>query len=121
MARGNEVAELINKHVGRRIHDYRIAAGISRENLATSVGVTHQQLAKYEHGTNRISVGRLVLICKILNQPISVFIDGYNEIKKEKIVLDKERITMELVKSFNSIHNEKIKEAINNLARVISK
>ena len=120
MARNNDFIRNIDKHVGSRIHDFRIEKGLSRQQLATKVGITHQQLAKYEHGTNRISVGRLLLICDALNKPISSFIEEY-DINTHNSVLAKERLTIELVRSFHSIKNEKIKEAINNLAKVISK
>jgi transcriptional regulator with XRE-family HTH domain len=121
MARNNDFIKNIDKHVGARIHDFRIEKGLSRQMLATKVGITHQQLAKYEHGVNRISVGRLLLICKELNKHITSFVESYDDIKNHDIVLAKERITMELVRSFNSIGDEKIKEAINNLTRIISK
>jgi transcriptional regulator with XRE-family HTH domain len=120
MARQSEFIKNIDKHVGSKIHDFRIEKGLSRQMLAKNVGITHQQLAKYEHGVNRISVGRLLLICKELNKPITSFIEEYN-INSANIVLAKERLTIELVRSFNSIKDEKIKEAINNLAKVMSK
>ncbi len=120
MARQSDFIKIIDKHVGAMIHDFRIENGLSRQMLAKNIGVTHQQLAKYEHGTNRISVGRLLLICEELNKPIASFIEDY-DINTYDIVLPKERLTIELVRSFNSIKNEKIKEAINNLAKVMSK
>jgi transcriptional regulator with XRE-family HTH domain len=120
MARQSDFIKNIDKHVGSRIHDFRIEKGLSRQQLATKVGITHQQLAKYEHGVNRISVGRLLLICNELKRPITSFIEEY-DINTHNNMLAKERITIELVRSFNSISDEKIKEAINNLTRIISK
>jgi transcriptional regulator with XRE-family HTH domain len=120
MTRNNDFIKNIDKHVGSRIHDFRIEKGLSRQQLATKVGITHQQLAKYEHGVNRISVGRLLLICNELKRPITSFIEEY-DINTHNSMLAKERLTIELVRSFHSIKNEKIKEAINNLAKVMSK
>jgi len=120
MTRNNDFIKNIDKHVGSRIHDFRIEKGLSRQQLATKVGITHQQLAKYEHGVNRICVGRLLLICNELKRPITSFIEEY-DINTNNNMLAKERLTIELVRSFHSIKNEKIKEAINNLAKVISK
>lgn len=120
MAKKNDFIKNIDKHVGSRIHDFRIEKGLSRQQLAKAAGITHQQLAKYEHGVNRICVGRLLLICNELNKPITSFIEEY-DINTHNNMLAKERLTIELVRSFHSIKNEKIKEAINNLAKVISK
>lgn len=120
MARASDFIKNIDKHVGARIHDFRIEKGLSRQQLAKAAGITHQQLAKYEHGTNRISVGRLLLICDALGKKITSFIEEY-DIKDSGKILAKERLTIELVRSFNSIKDEKIKEAINNLAKVMSK
>lgn len=119
MARKNDFITAVDKHVGRKIHDFRIALGISRDMLAKKVGITHQQLAKYEHGSNRISIGRLIMIAEELGEPVTAFINNID--KKDKTRLPKERLTIELVRSFTAIDNTKIKEAINNLAKVVSK
>lgn len=52
---------------GVAIQERRIALGLSRHNLADKIGITHQQLQKYEKGINRISIGRFYDICKALN------------------------------------------------------
>ena len=66
MARKNNHIEKIDKIIGGRIYSLRVAQGIARKQLAKLIEVTPQQLQKYEKGTNRISVGRLVLIAKSL-------------------------------------------------------
>lgn len=119
MARNNDFITAVDKHVGRKIHDFRIASGISRDTLAKGVGITHQQLAKYEHGTNRISIGRLIMIAKELGEPITAFCSDID--LKDKRPLPKERITIEMANYFMNIKNSKIKEAINNLIKVVSK
>jgi transcriptional regulator with XRE-family HTH domain len=120
MAKENDFIKNIDKHVGQKINYFRIEKGLSRQALAKNIGITHQQLSKYEHGVNRISVGRLLLICKELNKPITSFCEEY-DIKTHKSALAKQRLTIELVRSFNSIGSEKIKEAINDLTRAVSK
>ena len=119
MARRNDFITAVDKHVGRKIHDFRIATGMSREDLAQTVGITHQQLAKYEHGTNRISIGRLLMIAKELDEPITSFCSDIN--LKDKRPLPKERITIEMANYFMNIKNSKVKEAINNLIKIVSK
>lgn len=119
MARNNDFITNVDRQVGRKIHDFRIASGMSRQILAKAVGITHQQLAKYEHGVNRISIGRLILIAKELGEPITAFccdIDLGNNTP-----LSKERITIEMANYFMNIKNSKVKEAITNLIKVVSK
>lgn len=66
----------IDAHVGRRVKMARLASGLSQEKLADALGVTFQQVQKYENGTNRIGPGRLHAIAKMLNLPVSVFFEG---------------------------------------------
>ena len=119
MARRHDFITAVDKHVGRKIHDFRIATGMSREDLAKTIGITHQQLSKYEHGTNRISIGRLIMIAKELGETITSF--GSDIDLKDKTALPKERITIEMANYFMNIKNSKVKEAINNLIKVVSK
>ncbi len=76
MAKYHEYIEKVNVSIGNKISSLRIAKGLPRNRLAGSIGVTHQQLHKYEKGTNRISVGRLVLIAQALQQPVNFFYEG---------------------------------------------
>ncbi len=66
----------IDKHVGARVRMRRIMLGFSQEKLADSLGVTFQQVQKYEKGTNRIGASRLQEISKSLQVPPSFFFDG---------------------------------------------
>lgn len=69
-------ANEIDTHVGRRVLMGRKLANMSQERLAESLGITFQQVQKYEKGANRISAGRLLQIARILNEPISFFYEG---------------------------------------------
>jgi transcriptional regulator with XRE-family HTH domain len=62
--------------VGQRIRAFREDANLSQTALADQIGVTFQQLQKYEAGTNRVGAGRLMLIARALNVPITAFFDG---------------------------------------------
>ncbi len=59
--------ENIDVEVGNSIKEFRKIRGVTQTGLATALGVTFQQVQKYEKGTNRISVGSLVTICRVLN------------------------------------------------------
>lgn len=63
----------IDRNAGRRLLAARRIAGISQDALAQKVGVTFQQIQKYEKGYNRMSVGRVWQIAQILAVPVSYF------------------------------------------------
>lgn len=68
----------VDKHVGQRLRVRRSLLGMSQEKLADAIGLTFQQIQKYERGTNRISAGRLFQFSKVLDVPISFFYEHAN-------------------------------------------
>ncbi|MBL8568934.1 MAG: helix-turn-helix transcriptional regulator [Phreatobacter sp.] len=66
----------IDKHVGSRVRMRRMMLGMSQEKLGERLGLTFQQVQKYEKGTNRIGASRLQQIGTILSVPVSFFFDG---------------------------------------------
>ena len=66
----------IDVHVGNRIRLRRTLLGMSQERLGDLLGLTFQQVQKYEKGVNRIGAGRLFEIARILGVPIDFFYDG---------------------------------------------
>jgi transcriptional regulator with XRE-family HTH domain len=69
----------VDIQVGRRVRVARIAHGKTLEELADAVGVTFQQIQKYEKGSNRIGTGRLHAIAKFLDEPVDYFFTGIEE------------------------------------------
>lgn len=65
----------IDVHVGGRIRMRRNMLGMSQEKLGESLGITFQQVQKYEKGTNRVGASRLQDIASILNTPVSFFFE----------------------------------------------
>ena len=65
----------IDIHVGSRIRLRRTMLGMSQEKLGESLGITFQQIQKYEKGTNRVGASRLQNISAILNVPVSFFFE----------------------------------------------
>jgi transcriptional regulator with XRE-family HTH domain len=65
-----------DKHVGQRVRMRRLMLGMSQTNVADALGVTFQQLQKYEKGVNRISASRLQRSSEILQVPIAFFFEG---------------------------------------------
>lgn len=68
--------ELADKHVGSRVRMRRVMLGMSQTTLAKHVGVTFQQVQKYEKGSNRIGGSRLQQLAAALKVPIAFFFEG---------------------------------------------
>lgn len=66
----------IDKHVGSRVRMRRMMVGMSQEKLGESLGITFQQIQKYEKGTNRIGASRLQQISIVLGVPVAFFFEG---------------------------------------------
>ena len=66
----------VDRHVGSRVRMRRVLLGMSQERLGDALGVTFQQVQKYEKGSNRIGASRLSQISKILGAPVAFFFDG---------------------------------------------
>ena len=131
------VPNTVDKHVGKRLRTRRSLLGISQEKLAEAVGVTFQQIQKYERGTNRVSAGRLLRFSEVLNVPINYFYEEMNgssskilsglsdneqesfqsgDDKDDKKATDSDilnkRETLELVKAYYSISDPKKRKDI---------
>ena len=66
----------VDRHVGSRVRMRRIMLGMSQEKLGEGLGLTFQQIQKYEKGTNRIGASRIQQISEILQVPVSVLFEG---------------------------------------------
>lgn len=66
----------IDKHVGSRVRMRRMMVSMSQEKLGESLGITFQQIQKYEKGTNRIGASRLQNISNVLGVPVAFFFEG---------------------------------------------
>ena len=82
---GSKKPDLVDVEVGQRIRIQRLAAGLSQSELAERIGVTFQQVQKYEKGMNRVGAGRLTHIARVLNVPVGSFFDGREEIQQVEL------------------------------------
>jgi transcriptional regulator with XRE-family HTH domain len=71
-----KAANEVDRHVGGRVRMRRMLIGMSQEKLGAALGLTFQQVQKYEKGTNRISASRLQQLSSILGVGIDYFYDG---------------------------------------------
>ena len=67
---------VVDKHVGARLRAARLEAGKNQTQVAEALGVTFQQVQKYERGTNRISAGTLHELSRLFDTPVQFFFDG---------------------------------------------
>lgn len=74
----------IDAHVGGRIRLRRNMVSMSQEKLGEQLGITFQQIQKYEKGTNRVGASRLQAIASILSVPVSFFFEGAPGIAEEQ-------------------------------------
>ena len=72
----------VDVHVGKRIHERRASLGMSQEKLGDYLGLTFQQIQKYERGANRISASKLWALSHLFEVPIEWFFDGLGEAGK---------------------------------------
>jgi transcriptional regulator with XRE-family HTH domain len=66
----------VDRHAGGRVRMRRMIVGMSQEKLGEALGVTFQQVQKYEKGTNRISASRLQQMAAVLGVPVEFFFEG---------------------------------------------
>lgn len=105
------------EQIGKAITDLRLSRGYSRQEVARQIGVTHQQLCKYETAQNRISVPRLEKIAKILDVPLAYFLVDDVCIKETHRL----RLTLEVMRNFNMLEDEEVQVSIAALVRKLVK
>ena len=109
--------------VGRRIRARRLARDMSQTDLATQLGLTFQQVQKYEKGTNRVGAGRLKRIAEILDAPITFFysVSDQPSSKTADILgfVDNAR-TLRLIRAYSRIENSQLQQALLELTERIA-
>lgn len=137
------IPDPVDVYVGNKVRERRLLMGLSQESLAKLIGLTFQQIQKYERGTNRISVSRLVDICNALKVPVEYFLEetlasaaanssklikkaakGFAENNQESISYDSNIMTrkdvIELVRAYSKIQNPKLKKQIIEMVKTMS-
>ncbi len=74
----------VDRLVGKKLRKLRLDGGLTLQVLAETIGVSHQQLQKYETGTNRLSVGMLPVLAEALGVDIMEFFDGADKASSTK-------------------------------------
>jgi transcriptional regulator with XRE-family HTH domain len=106
----------MDKMVGTNIRVHRLAAGLTQDELGAKLGVTFQQIQKYEKGTNRIGSGRLYQIAEIFEVPVKSFFAGGPQQKdshtSSPFDLLADALTMQMAREFGKIADNKTRRAV---------
>ena len=124
----------IDVHVGRRVKMRRMLIGMSQEKLGEQLGLTFQQVQKYEKGANRVGASRLWDLSRILEVPVRFFfegarvegaeaVEGFADQSQTDYVLDFVQSSegVQLIKAFLQIKDESVRRGIINLAKTLAK
>jgi transcriptional regulator with XRE-family HTH domain len=121
----------VDVHVGQRLRLRRKLAGLSQTELGEKIGVTFQQLQKYESGANRISASRLFDLSRVLDEPVSYFFDEMTENvsdagKTEAALTDEpnlmaKRETLELARAYTRIADPKLRQLLRSLITAVGR
>ncbi|MEX2451739.1 MAG: helix-turn-helix transcriptional regulator [Rhodospirillales bacterium] len=126
----------IDVHVGSRVRLRRTLMGLSQEKLGEAVGLTFQQIQKYERGSNRIGASRLHEFSQILNVPVSFFFEGAADDRavpsragsggngKRKMSDEdflQKRETLELVRAYYRVPDHLVRKKIFEMVKALAK
>ena len=109
--------------VGQRVRTFRLHKGLSQEKLGDQLGLTFQQVQKYEKGTNRIGAGRLQRIADILGIPVADFFTSYKKggvAPAEFFKLLDTAAALRLLRAYSRIREPKLQQAIMRLVESIA-
>lgn len=123
----------VDTHVGSRVRLRRMLLGMSQERLGEAMGLTFQQVQKYEKGVNRVGASRLFHISKILDVPVQFFFEeapdvdlpprapGMAEAASETFILEflNSREGLELNRAFVKIGDAKVRKSVVDLVRAL--
>jgi transcriptional regulator with XRE-family HTH domain len=110
--------------VGQAIRARRIIANMSQQELANRIGVSFQQVQKYEKGTNRVGAGRLPLIAEIFSVPINELFGSNADaggVGAAPVSLIPDKATMRLLHAFAGVNDRAVRNCLIDLIGAISK
>ena len=128
-------AHPVDVHVGKRLRLKRTIMGLSQESIGKAIGVTFQQIQKYERGINRMGASRLHEFAKSLNVPVSYFFEGYgDELSEDSTVFGmaegevtafehenvSSRETMDIMRAYCKVKNPAVRKRIIELIKAVA-
>jgi len=121
-----EVLHRVDGEIGQRIRLRRAMLGLSQKQLGDAIGLTPQQVQKYEKGTNRIAASTLFIVAEALNVPISFF---FEELLKRELdarradsaLLVDRRETLDLLRAYHKVDDVKLRRQFIEFIREIAR
>jgi transcriptional regulator with XRE-family HTH domain len=122
----------VDVHVGSRVRMRRMLLGMSQDKLGEAIGLTFQQVQKYERGANRIGASRLFELSKVLDVPVSFFFEDMAALERprsrareappqeERDPMTK-RETLELVRAYNRIGDPTVRRRVFEMVKAVAK
>lgn len=120
----------VDIYVGGRIRLRRTMLSFSQEKLADQLGVTFQQVQKYENGSNRVGASRLFAIARALGVAVSFFYDGYQgaegspfSVAEDAVNMDKHlssRETVELIRAYYAVEDKEVRKKVLEMIKSLS-
>lgn len=116
----------IDQHVGARLRLRRTLLEMSQSELGEQLGVTFQQVQKYERGTNRIGASRLFHVAKVMQVPVAYFFEGLAEDGRSQLGNDDSDTLYDFIASpdglalaaaFSSIKDQTVRRRVIDLLR----
>ena len=125
--RGTGIPNPIDVHVGKRIRMRRLFLGMNQETLANALGLTFQQVQKYEGGANRVSASRLSAVSDILGVPISFFFgdlqlddaSGTPEERESRERMERPE-TIELIRLYYAIPDLRVRQQFLEMVKAVA-
>ena len=111
----------IDQHIGQRVRERRIVLGLSQTVLADGLGITFQQLQKYEKGHNRIAAGRLYGCAQLLKVPPSYFFEGLEGFDSGTPDATRSDEELELARAYYSIDDPTQRQRVRRLIQAIAR
>jgi transcriptional regulator with XRE-family HTH domain len=117
-----KLAKRVDEYVGERVRSRRTELGMTQHDLAQALGISYQQVQKYETGANRVSSGRLYEIAQKLEVDIAHFFDGLEPTAPSRPMEHggKNRATIELARNFTEIDDGELRAAISGLIKSLA-
>jgi transcriptional regulator with XRE-family HTH domain len=110
----------LERSIGAKVREHRLLLGMTQQQLAEALGMTYQQVHKYETGTNRIASGQLGRIAQVLGVEIGQF---FADAEREEAFrpTPSQRLLLELTRSFMAVRSRDHQEALCRLARSLAR
>jgi transcriptional regulator with XRE-family HTH domain len=107
--------------IGQKVRALRLDRGLSQGGLADQIGITFQQVQKYENGANRISAGRLLRIAAALHVPVTTFYDTAARKGDHSFTYLRQKGAVRLVRAYTEIGERAAKYALLTLAEALAR